>query len=54
MKRALIKDLTDKREQPHGLFLVAYTDSDELEEYTTSEQFRVLSMDYYAEGGAVV
>lgn len=49
MKRALIKDVT----QSHGLFLVAYTDSDELEECTTSEQFRVLSMDYYAEGEAI-
>lgn len=43
MKRALFKDIT----RSHGLFFVDYHDPDELEEYTESQQFRLLSLDYY-------
>lgn len=46
MKRALIKN----EMQSPGLFMVDYDDCDELDEYEASEQFRILSYDYYNTG----
>jgi hypothetical protein len=46
MKRALIKNVM----QSPGLFMVDYHDRDELDEYESSQQFKILSYDYYNTG----